>query len=171
MAGVDLQAQGGGLSRASLQPLQLAHRPLGVGLAHRLAIGAGVQLHHLGAGLGGRGDLVGIGVDEQRDADARLAQHPHRRRHPVVAGHDIQPALGGQLLAPLGHQAGGVRPVVERDGQHLLGDRHLQVQRLAAPEAQGRQLVDISVGDVAAILAQVGGDAVGAGRDGHFSRA
>ncbi len=88
-----------------------------------------------------------------------------------MAARDVEPALGGDLLAPLGHQAGGVRPVRQGDAQHLLGDRHLQVQRLAAPAAERRQLVDVGVGDVPAILAQVGGDAVGAGGDGHLGRA
>ena len=73
----------------------------------------------------------------------------------------IEPALGGPLLALFGDDAGGVRAVGERDRQHLLGRRHLQVQRQVD---LGHQPVDVVVGDVAPVLAQVGGDAVGAGR-------
>jgi hypothetical protein len=44
---------------------------------------------------------------------------------------DGQTALGRHLLASLGHQTGGVRAVMQGDGQHLVGHRHLEVERLA----------------------------------------
>ena len=51
----------------------------------------------------------------------------------------------------------------QRDGQHLVGRRHLEIER-------ARQLAleagDVVIGDVAAVLAQVRGDAVGARFDG-----
>jgi len=47
--------------------------------------------------------------------------------------------------------------VAERDRQHLLGCRHFQVQR---QRDLGHQPVDIRVRNVAAILAQMRGDAV-----------
>ena len=77
----------------------------------------------------------------------------------MLAG-GVEPALGGALLAPLGHDAGGVGAMRERDRQHLLGRRHLEVERQRDLGAQAR---DVVVGDVAAILAQMRGDAVGAG--------
>ncbi len=52
-------------------------------------------------------------------------------------------------------------PVGERDPQHLLGRRHLQVQRQVD---LAHQPVDVAVGDVTPVLAQVGGDPVGADR-------
>ncbi len=61
-----------------------------------------------------------------------------------------------------------MRPGLQGDADHLVGDRHLEVQRLAALEAQVGQQGDVGVADVAAILAQVGGDAVGAGRQGQL---
>jgi hypothetical protein len=64
-----------------------------------------------------------------------------------------------------------VRAVAQGDGQHLVGDRHLQVQGLAGLGAQLAQRGDVGIGDVAAILAQMGGDAVGAGRQGLARRA
>ena len=48
----------------------------------------------------------------------------------------------------------------EGDAEHLLGRRHFEVQRNLQP---GHQRVDVGIGDVPAILAQMGGDAVGAG--------
>jgi hypothetical protein len=86
----------------------------------------------------------------------------------IGAAHHVQAALGGDLLAALGHQAGGVRPGLQGDADHLVGDRHLEVQRLAALAAQVGQHGDVGVADVAAVLAQVGGDAVGAGRQGQL---
>ncbi len=130
-----------------------------------------MQLHHLRAGRGGGGDLGRVGLDEQGDADPGLAERACGVGDAVMAAQHIEAALGGQLLAPLRHQAGGVGPVIQGDGQHLLGDRHFQVQRLAALQAQGGQLIDVGVGDVPAVLAQVRGDPVGAGGDGDLGRA
>ncbi len=50
----------------------------------------------------------------------------------------------------------------ERDADHLLGRRHFQVERLCDLRLQARNVV---VADVAAILAQMGSDAVGARLD------
>ena len=73
----------------------------------------------------------------------------------------VDAAFGGALLALLRHDAGGMRPVLERDGQHLVGRRHFQIERNVQLARQPR---DVVVGDMAAILAQMRGDAVGAGR-------
>ena len=52
----------------------------------------------------------------------------------------VEPALGRPLLALLGHDAGGVRAVAERDIDHLLGRRHLEIERFGGrdlpPERQ-----------------------------------
>ena len=84
----------------------------------------------------------------------------------MLAG-GVEPAFGRALLALLGNDAGGVRPVRERDLEHLLGRRHLQVQRQVD---LGHQPVDVVVGDVPPVLAQVRGDAVGAGLGGDDAR-
>ena len=47
----------------------------------------------------------------------------------------------------------------QRDRQHLVGRRHLEVQRPRQFRLQPR---DVAVGDVPAVLAQMRGDAVGA---------
>ena len=49
--------------------------------------------------------------------------------------------------------------VMQRDRQHLVGRRHLEIER---QRDLGRKRGDIGIGDVAAILAQMGSDAIGA---------
>ena len=74
----------------------------------------------------------------------------------------VEPAFGGALGAALRHQAGGVRPGPQRDRDHLRGRRHLQVERLGD---LGLEAGNVVVADVAAVFAQMRGDAVGARRD------
>ena len=50
----------------------------------------------------------------------------------IVPAGRVEPAFGGALLAPLRHDAGGMRPVPERDRQHLVGRRHLEIERQAS---------------------------------------
>ena len=82
----------------------------------------------------------------------------------VLAG-GVEPALGRALLALLGDDAGGVRACGAA--------RSPSISSVAAiSRFSGRSISAISrsmslVGDVAAVLAQVGGDAVGAGLGGH----
>ena len=54
--------------------------------------------------------------------------------------------------------------MAQRDGEHLLGGGHLEVER---PGQLALEPGDVVIGDVAAVLAQVGGDAVGARLDGE----
>ena len=83
----------------------------------------------------------------RRDAGARRAQ-------------DVEPALGGALLALLRHQRHHVRLDLARDAHHLVGGGHLEVEHAAHRLAQQAH---VAILDVAAIFAQVHGDAVGAG--------
>ena len=80
----------------------------------------------------------------------------------------IEPALGRSLLAPLGDDARGVGFVAQRDLQHLLGRGHFKVQ---GQVDLGHQPVDIAIGNVAAVFAEVRGDAVGAGLGSDDGRA
>ncbi len=82
----------------------------------------------------------------------------------IVLPRGVEPAFGGALLALFGDDAGGVRLMAKRDGEHLLGRRHFEVQRQVD---LGHQPVDVIVGDVAAVFAKVRGDAVGAGLGRH----
>ena len=91
-----------------------------------------------------------------------------RGRELLVLAGDIEAAFGGALLAPLGHEADGVRPGLERDRHHLVGRRHLEIERLGDLGLEPR---DVVIADVAAVFAQMRGDAVGAGLDRELGRA
>ena len=80
----------------------------------------------------------------------------------------VEAPLGGTLLAPFGNDASGVWSCFERDADHLIGRRHLQVERCFDLRLQARNVL---VADVAAILAQMGSDAVGARVDRQLGRA
>ena len=69
------------------------------------------------------------------------------------------PASRRPFLALLGHDAGGMRAVTQRDIDHLVGRRHLEIERQLQ---LAHQAFDVAIDDVPAILAQMGGDAVGA---------
>ncbi len=75
-----------------------------------------------------------------------------------MAARHVEAALGGALLALLRHQTCRVRLVAQCNCQHLLGCRHLEIQRQVD---FADQALDIAVGNMPAILAQMGGDAVG----------
>ena len=85
----------------------------------------------------------------------------------MLADH-VQPALGGEFFPPLGHQAHRVGFCGERDSQHVLGRRHLEIQGL---RDFGLQPGHVAVADVATVLAQMRGDAVGARLDRGQRRA
>ena len=127
-----------------------------------------MDLDHRRADRDRRLDLGGLGGDEQRDPDAGLVELGDRGRELRALPGGIEAAFGGALLAPLGHEAGGVRPGLQRDRHHLVGRRHLEIERLCDLGLQPRHVV---VADVAAVLAQMRGDAVGAGLDRELGRA
>ena len=121
-----------------------------------------MDFDHRRADLGGGLDLLWIGGDEQRHADARRLQLGDDRHEVIVLAHHVEPAFGRHFLPPLRHDAGGVRARLERDVDHLARRRHLEIQRLGELRLQARNIV---VADVAAVLAQMRRDAVGAGLD------
>ena len=66
------------------------------------------------------------------NSETRMPASPSSRDEAlqvIVAAGRVEAAFGGALLAPLRHEAGGVRPMPERDRQHLVGRRHLEVER------------------------------------------
>src|SRR5215475_13884226 len=83
----------------------------------------------------------------------------------VLCCPDIEPTFGGELRPPLGHETDGVRLRLERDRDHLVGRCHLEVERLCNLRLQAGHIL---VADVAAVLAQMRGDAVGSGRDRYL---
>ena len=163
VAGVGLDAVLGRQRGAVGDALKLG----GALLALDMGVAAGVELDHRSAEPERRVDLLLARLDEQADADVRGAELVDIISEVIVLAGGVEPALGGPLLALFGDDAGGVRAVGEGDRQHLLGRRHLEVQRQVD---LGHQPVDVVVGDVPPVLAQMGGDAVGAGGGGHDRR-
>ena len=139
-----------------------------VAVEQRVAPGAGVDFDHRRAQRRRRLDLLGIGGDEQRHPDAGRAQRRDPRAELGALARGIEAAFGGALGAALGHQAGGMRPRPHRDLDHLRRRRHFEIERLVDLGLEPR---DVVVADVAAILAQMRGDAVGAGLDRELGRA
>ena len=164
MAGVHLEAEARGDPGGRAQPLEL---PGGRGRRARVGVVAGVQLDGGRARVRARPELRLVGVDEQAHADAGPDQALAGAAHPGRVPHDIEATLGGELLAPLRHEARVGGADTEREGDDRVGHRHLEVQLDAEPSAQ---FLDVALLDMAPVLAQVHGDAVGARRLGHQRR-
>ena len=152
MSGVGLDSQALQLQRGGADALEL---PLRGGGAPRVGVGAGVDLHDRGAGAGSRLDGFGIGVEEQADGDSRFLEARAVVADPRAVALQIQSSLGRELLPLLGNQRGPLGLHAQRDSQHLVGERHLEVHHAPAKRAQPR---DVLVLDVAAVLAKVDGD-------------
>ena len=93
--------------------------------AVQMRIGPGVKFDHGRAQLDRGVDLRSVGLDEQADADARVAQLRDDGPQRLQLPRRVQSALGRALLALFGHDAGSVRFVAQRDLQHFLRRRHL----------------------------------------------
>src|SRR5262249_24392362 len=78
-------------------------------------------------------------------------------------GH-IQAAFGGQLFAPLGNQGGDVGPYLVSDLHHLRRGGHFEIEHRLTDAAQK---LEISVLDVAPVLAKVNGDLPGSAQLGE----
>ena len=164
MPGGHLEPQTGGQAG---RVFQAAQKLLAGFIVRGVAIGPGVQLHHLGLALVGRLDLLAGGVDEQAHRDARLPEGAHRRAHLVHVARHVQAALGGQLLAFLGHQGADVRAHLSGDADHLLGGGHLHVEPALDHLAHHPQ---VAVLNVTAVFPKVHDDAVGPGLFGQHRR-
>ena len=123
--------------------------------------------HRCADGLRGL-DLIAIRRDEQRHADAGIAQSPDRIFDQAALTDHVEPAFRGPLGAPFRHQAGRMRTGPQRDRDHVVGRRHLEIQRLVDLGLEPR---DIVVADVPAVLAQMRRDPVRARGDGQPGRA
>ena len=148
--------------------LPFGFRLCGMAVDHGVAPGAGVNFDHRRAQLCRHFDLPRIGGDEQRHPHAGIVQLRDERLQRIVLADHVEAALGGEFFAALRHQAHRMRLGRERDPQHVRGRRHLEIQRLGDFRLQPRHVV---VADVAAILAQMRGDAVGARLDRGERRA
>ena len=121
-----------------------------------------MELDELRAALSGAVDLREIWRNEEADGDPRALQHGHPAHELVNAGDGVEAAFGRELLTLLRHQAAAPRTHQRaRDADHLFSQGHFHVE--AEPRLRKRDHVVVL--DVAAVFAEVGGDAVRSG--GH----
>ena len=104
------------------------------------------------------------------NSDTRMpaaANWPTAAAQRLALAGGIETAFGGALGPPFRNDAGGVRPKLAGDADHFRRRRHFEIERLcdALLEAD-----DIVVENMTAVLAQMRGDAVGAGGDGDLGR-
>ncbi len=117
-----------------------------------------MQLDCVGTDGDARVDLVRLGIDEQGDFfDARVEKARQQAGQPVAVSDYVESALGRQLFAAFGHERGEVRLRVDTDLDDLFGHAQLKVQ--FAPNGLF-QALNVTIGDVAAVFAQVENDAM-----------
>ena len=159
MTGVDTQPSLGAGARRARDRGELPRR---IGAGPRVGVGVDLESTDV-AELPERANLRLDRVDEDRYRDA-CAREPGGGLLDAGAMDDqVEPALGGDLLRALRDERDLVGANRERDAQHLVGCRELEVE-LAAN--RGAQLLEVVILDVTAIRAQVHRDARGARRLG-----
>ncbi len=104
-------------------------------------------------------DRALVGIDEEADPDAGVLEPADGLGEAGAGAGEVEPALGGHLLAALGDDGGLEGLEVARKGHDVGAGGQLQVEH--GRDRRG-QLPDIVVLDVAAILPEVRGDSVGA---------
>ncbi len=123
-----------------------------------IGIGSGVQFNP-GTFQGCRHlNLRGVWVNKKTGCDPGFAHGGDHFADALALTHNIETALGGDLFAALGHEAYGVRLEPQGVINHFLRACHLQVETGAY---EGAGAFDVGVLHVAAVLAQMHGDAVG----------
>ena len=156
VAGVDSEAQCVRLPRAFDEAVQF----VAAGFPCSVGEGAGVELNVFGLQCGGGLDLVRIGVDEEADHCADVVEFGDRVGQGDAVSDAIESTFGGYFVAVFGNETSVVWFDLECDRHDFGGVAHFKIklglERFFQPE-------DVAVLDVAAVLAKVGGDAVGAG--------
>jgi hypothetical protein len=140
-----------------------------------IGISAGVELDYLSAEVMRAIDLRGIGVDEGTDLDFRGLEFRDDDLELGGIRAEIEAALRGDFLAIFGHEANFLRLEAKRLADHRGRGGHLEIERDAKVAGE---IADIGLLDVAAVLAEMDGDAIGAGffgdlrglEDGGFRR-
>src|SRR6185437_6372904 len=134
VASVYLKARGVGEARSSCYALQLAGNACGIAFESALTVGAGVQFDDVGADALGGFDGGGIRLDEQRDADAGGLQVADDTFEASPAARNVEATFRRAFLAPLGNEAARVWQMAQRNGEHLVGCRHLKIEMAATDE-------------------------------------
>ena len=122
-------------------------------------VGAGVDLADLRADHSGCLDLSDVGVDEDRRDDARRRESCHDLLQPLRLPRHVEPAFGRDFLAAFRYEHRHLGFHFHGDVDHFIGRRHFEIELDVNEIAQTTHVLVL---DVAPILAQMHGDAVGA---------
>jgi hypothetical protein len=164
MSGMAFKTQIMGMLGGAPQAVEL----ILAGVVRGVAIGAGMEFDHRRSERVSGFQLKWLGLDEHGDANSRRAQFIDKTAKVVASANHVEATLGGSFDAAFGHDAGSVRAVPESNCQHLVGRSHLQIERQVRC---GAETVDVVVGHVPPIFAEMGRYAIGAGRGRHLGRA
>ena len=126
-----------------------------------------MELDDLRASAMRRLDLLDVGVDEGADQDLRGDELLHDGPDADEIAGDIESTLGRDFLPVLRNEANFLGLVLERLLEHRRGGRHLEVERKGDRARDG---LDVGFLNVAAVLAEMDGDGVGAGLLGDARR-
>ncbi len=152
--GMHGQAHVGGVPRGAPKLVEARVAP-----APAVRIAAGVQLDRGHAQILGRIERGRFGIDEEAHPRAGFLQPADRLPQPRSRSAEVEPAFGGDFLAPLRHDGGLVGPEPAGEGQHVRAGRQLEIEHAD----RRREALDVRILDVATVLPQVHGDAVRAG--------
>ena len=128
--------------------------------ARRIRVLAGVKLNAIGTDLCGGTNLFGLRVDEERHLrNAGIEKACDYILHVRSMRDDIQPTLRRDLLASLRHQRRQIWSYLAANVHYTVIGGQLEIQ-LRLDDLL--QQANVTVGDMAAVLAQVENDSVGA---------
>ena len=161
VAGVDLEACGVSAAGGGGEAVELA----GDGVGREVGVAAGVEFDHGDAEGDGGVDLRGVGLDEEGYADAGGGEAVDGGAEGVEESGGVEAAFGGDFLAALGDHADFVGTDAEGDFEDFGVVAHFEVERDGGEG--GADVEEVGIPDVAAVFAEVDGDAVGAGRGGE----
>ncbi len=153
VTGVDGKSTCGGLGRSATKGIELG------AAASRVCVRSGVQLDRVRAKIEGAADRVEIRGDEDAGPNLRVSQTAQGVADPLRPRGDIEPSLGGNLLATFGDESDLMRLDAKGDLHHFVGTGHFEVQHGAHRQGEA---VYVLILDVTAILPEMRGDTIGA---------
>src|SRR5579875_316817 len=136
-------------------------------MCERITPRARMQFDHWRANRARGLDRLQRWFDKQRDANSGLEELGGDNSQMVMSAGDVEPSFGGALGAFFRDKAAGVRAGIESDRHHVVSRRHLEVERLKNLPLQPRH---VFVANVAPVLTEMGGDAIGASFNGKMCR-
>ncbi len=155
VSGVHGEAERAAVQRGDPQALECARIIRGMGVR------SGVQFHGVRTDAVSGGDGLDGGIDKQTTTHPGAFQSRYGECQLCDVPHDVQSSFCGYFHASFGYQSHLLRAQSFSQGEHLVQRGALQVEDGA--NGCGESL-DIVVLHVASVFAQMGGNAIGAGR-------